>query len=107
MECVESAFAFNCLASRIDEAEFAQNGNPVPVMANTGAPENGRKSTPPRLIIEGEPDLATGTLEDWVHFREKLATLPQNDENVRLAITVAEARIAKIIRENRTRPWDR
>jgi len=79
----------------------------VPMMANTGAPGNGRRNSPPRLIIEGEPDLATGTLDDWIHYREKLATLPQNDENVRLAITVAEARIAKLIRDARTRPWDR
>ena len=57
---------------------------------------------PPR-----EPDLVTGTLDDWVHYREKLANLPQNDENVRLAISVAEARIAKLIRDARTRPWDR
>ena len=48
----------------------------------------------------------TGTLEDWIQYREKLATLPRNDENVRLAIAVAEARIAKLIRDKRTRPWD-
>jgi len=58
------------------------------------------------LIIEGEPDLVTGTLDDWVHYREKLAALPQDDKNVRLAIAIAEARIAKIIRDSRTRPWD-
>ena len=90
-----------------DEAGFAQDGYRVPMMANAGAPGNGRRNKPPRLIIEGEPDLATGTLDDWIHYREKLATLPQNDENVRLAITVAEARIAKLIRDARTRPWDR
>ncbi len=76
-------------------------------MANTGAPGNGNRNTPPRLIIDGEPDLVTGTLEDWIHYREKLANLPQDDENVRLAITVAEARIAKLVRDARTRPWDR
>ena len=48
----------------------------------------------------------TGTLEDWIHYREKLAALPQNDENVGFAIVVAEARIAKLIRDARTRPWD-
>lgn len=76
-------------------------------MANTGAPGNGHKKSSPRLIIDGEPDLVSGTLDDWVHFREKLATLPQDDENVRLAIAVAEAHIAKLIRDSRTRPWDR
>jgi len=58
------------------------------------------------LIIDEEPDLLTGTLDDWIHYREKLATLPQNDENLLLAITVAEALIAKLIRDARTRPWD-
>ena len=77
------------------------------MMANAGAPGNGDRKTPPRLIIEGEPDLATGTLDDWIHYREKLATLNQADESVKLAITVAEARIAKLIRDERTRPWDR
>lgn len=76
-------------------------------MANSQGPGNGIRNTPPRLIIEGEPDLATGTLDDWVQYREKLANLPQDDENVRLAIAVAEARIAKLIRDARTRPWDR
>ena len=99
--------AFNCLASTNDEADFAQEYCWVPLMANTGAPGNGDRKTPPRLIIDGEPDLVTGTLDDWIRFREKLATLPQDDENVRLAITVAEARIAKMIRDSRTRPWDR
>lgn len=78
----------------------------MPMMANTGAPGNGNRNTPPRLIIEGEPDLVTGTLDDWIHYREKLANLPQNDENVRVSITVTEARIAKLIRDARTRPWD-
>ena len=79
----------------------------MPLMANTGAPGNGPPNTPPRLIIDGEPDFATGSMEDWIQYREKLATLPQADENVRLAISVAEARIAKLIRDKRTRPWDR
>lgn len=96
-----------CLALTDDEAAIAQIGDRVPVMANTGPPGSGRGRPPPRLIIEGEPDYATGTLEDWIQYREKLATLPQDDENVRLAISVAEARIAKLIRDSRTRPWDR
>ena len=97
---------FHCLALTNDEADLAQDGFWVPVMANTKAPGNGPKNTPPRLIIDGEPDLLTSTLDDWIHYREKLATQPQNDENVRLAITVAEALIAKPIRNARTRPWD-
>ena len=99
--------AFTCRALAKDEAGFAQNEYSVRVMANAGAPGNGHRNTPPRQIIEGEPDLATGTLDDWIHYREKLATLSQTDETVRLAIAVAEARIAKLIRDARTRPWDR
>jgi hypothetical protein len=74
------------------------------MMANSGAPGDGSRNSPPRLIIEGEPNLLTGTLDDWIHYREKLAGLPQNDDNVRIAITVAEARISKLIRDAKTRP---
>ena len=76
-------------------------------MTNTGSPGNGNRNSPPRLNIDGEPDFVTGTPDDWIHYREKLAALPQTDENVRLAISVAEARMAKLIRVARTRPWDR
>jgi len=51
-----------------------------------------------RLQIVGEPDLATATLDDWRAWRRDLATLPQDDENVRIAIAVAEAQIAKLRR---------
>jgi hypothetical protein len=98
--------AFHCLALTNDEAYFAQDGYWVPVMANTRAPGNGPNNTPPEFIIDGEPYLLISTLDAWIHYREKLATLPQNDEYVRLAITVAEARISKLIRDARTRPWD-
>jgi hypothetical protein len=81
--------AFHCLTLTNNEAVFAQDGYWVPVMANTRAPGNGPNNTPPRLIIDGEPDLLTSTLDDWIHYREKLATQPQNDENVRLAITAS------------------
>ena len=73
-------------------------------MAITGAPENGNGNHTSRLIIEGEPDLATGTLEDWTQYRQKLAELPQDDDNVRIAISVAEARIHKLIRDAQSRP---
>ena len=76
-------------------------------MTNTGSPGNGNRNSPPRLNIDGEPDFVTGTPDDWIHYREKLAALPQTDGNVRLAISVAEARMAKLIRVARTRPWDR
>ena len=48
--------------------------------------------------IEGEPDPETGTLEEWCAFRRSLAALPPNDNNVRLTIAVAEARISQLSR---------
>jgi hypothetical protein len=55
-----------------------------------------------KIDIEGEPDHRTGTLEEWLHYRQTLAALPQDDEAVRLAIAVADARIAHL-RRARTR----
>jgi hypothetical protein len=53
------------------------------------------------MKIIGEPDPATATLEDWRAWRRNLATLPQDDDSVRLAIAVAEAQIAKLRRKLR------
>jgi len=67
----------------------------------TGRPDQGsgrRGDRVSRLQIVGEPDLATATLDDWRAWRRDLATLPQDDENVRIAIAVAEAQIAKLRR---------
>lgn len=73
-------------------------------MANSRAPGHGENNTPKRVTIEGEPDLATGSLDDWMAFRKALAALPQDDENVRIAIAVAHARIEKLRREKSPRP---
>lgn len=54
-----------------------------------------------QVRIEGEPDLATGSLEEWLSHRRALAALPQNDENVRLAVAVADAQIARLRRSRR------
>ncbi len=56
------------------------------------ATRDGQESTAAR--IEGEPDPKAGTLEDWRAYRRSLAALPRHDANVRLAIAVADARIA-------------
>ena len=55
-----------------------------------------------QMDIEGEPDHRTGTLDEWLEYREKLAALPQDDETVRLAIAIADARITHL-RHVRTR----
>ncbi|MPY71257.1 MAG: hypothetical protein GEU92_14350 [Alphaproteobacteria bacterium] len=49
-----------------------------------------------QVRIDGEPDLASATLEEWLAYRRSLAALPQNDENVRIAIAVADAQIARL-----------
>lgn len=53
-----------------------------------------------RQGIEGEPDLLTGSLKDWQAYRQTLNQLPQDDQNVRLAVAVAESQIAKLRRQN-------
>ncbi len=58
------------------------------------ATRNDRNGTAVR--IEGEPDPATGTLADWRAYRKSLAALPRHNDNVRLAIAVADARIARL-----------
>jgi len=68
------------------------------VMARGGTSGSGQGERPRGLVIEGEPDSRTGTLEDWERYRERLAALPQGDAAVRLAIAVAEARIAALLR---------
>lgn len=60
-----------------------------------------RRSGASRTKIVGEPDPATATLDSWRAWRRELATLPQDDESVRVAIAVAEAQIAKLRRKLR------
>ncbi|MBK19573.1 MAG: hypothetical protein CMM52_12135 [Rhodospirillaceae bacterium] len=66
------------------------------------ASENGKSSSTSasserqRLEIEGEPDLISGSLDEWRAYRQGLSSLPQEDENVRVAIAVADARIARL-----------
>ena len=49
------------------------------------------------MWIEGEPDLETGSLEQWRAWRRRLARSPRHDETTRLA----DAHIARL---SRTRP---
>jgi hypothetical protein len=58
------------------------------------APASARPAS--QVRIEGEPDLASGTLDEWQNYRRALSALPPNDENVRIAIAVAEAQIARL-----------
>jgi hypothetical protein len=71
----------------------------VPVVG--GARPEGKPQPQParpasQVRIEGEPDLDSGTLEEWQSYRRALSALPQSDENVRIAVAVAEAQIARL-----------
>lgn len=65
--------------------------------SNKGNSPNKKTERPnQRIEIEGEPDLLTGTLDKWHAYRQALSVLPQENENVRVAIAVADARIARL-----------
>jgi len=53
------------------------------------------------IEIDGEPDLLSGTLNEWNTYRQALAALPQENENVRVAIAVADARIVRLKADNK------
>lgn len=48
------------------------------------------------MVIRGEPDPISASLEEWVSYREQLRTLPEKDQSVSVAIAVANARIQKL-----------
>lgn len=75
------------------DRESVVSGPAVAVMARGGRSGSGQGENPRGIVIEGEPDPLTGTVEDWQRYRDRLAALPQSDSTVRLAIAVAEARI--------------
>lgn len=48
------------------------------------------------MVISGEPDPASASLEDWLAYREHLRTLPAKDENVSVALAIANTQIRKL-----------
>ena len=68
----------------------------LPASNNRNSPTQNNVRQHSRLEIDGEPDLLNGTLEEWYIYRQSLSALPQEDENVRVAIAVADARIARL-----------
>lgn len=48
------------------------------------------------MVIRGEPDPATASIEDWVAHREHLRSLPFPDEGVYVALAIANAQIQKL-----------
>lgn len=48
------------------------------------------------MVIAGEPDPASASLEDWLAYREHLRSLPVKDESVSVALAIANAQIRKL-----------
>lgn len=48
------------------------------------------------MVISGEPDPSSASLEDWLTYREHLRTLPVKDQSVSVALAVANTQIRKL-----------
>lgn len=48
------------------------------------------------MVIRGEPDPSSASLEDWVSYREHLRALPDKDQSVSVAMAVANVQIQKL-----------
>ena len=48
------------------------------------------------MVIRGEPDPASASIDDWVAYKEHLKALPGSDESIRVALAVAQAQIQKL-----------
>lgn len=59
------------------------------------------------MVIRGEPDQASASVEEWLAYREYLRSLPEKDESVSVALAVANAQIHKLqqIEDRPVRVW--
>ena len=48
------------------------------------------------MVIRGESDSNSASIDDWVAYREHLKSLPSQDESIRVALAVAQAQIQKL-----------
>lgn len=48
------------------------------------------------MVIRGEPDPTTASLDDWIEYRDHLRSLPRPDDSVSVALAVANAQIQKL-----------
>jgi len=48
------------------------------------------------MVIRGEPDPASASIDDWMAYREHLKSLSGHDESIRVALAVAQAQIQKL-----------
>lgn len=51
------------------------------------------------MVIRGEPDPASASIDDWIAYREHLKSLGDGDESIRLALAIAQAQIHKLASE--------
>jgi hypothetical protein len=51
------------------------------------------------MVIRGEPDPASASIDDWIAYREHLKSLGDGDESIRLALAIAQAQIHKLAGE--------
>lgn len=48
------------------------------------------------MVISGEPDPTSASLEDWLKYREHLRSMPAKDDNVSVALAIANTQIRKL-----------
>ena len=48
------------------------------------------------MVMRGEPDPASVSIDEWVKYRDHLKSLPGRDESIHIALVVAQARIQKL-----------
>jgi len=48
------------------------------------------------MVIRGEPDPASASIDDWMAYREHLKSLSGHDKSIRVALAVAQAQIQKL-----------
>lgn len=48
------------------------------------------------MVIKGEPDPSTASLDEWIEYRDHLRSLPRSDESVSVALAIANAQIQKL-----------
>ncbi len=48
------------------------------------------------MVIRGEPDPISASLDEWVTYRDHLRALPEKDQSVSVALAVANAQIQKL-----------
>ena len=58
------------------------------------------------MVIRGEPDPNSASIDDWVAYREHLKSLPSQDYRIRVALAVAQAQIQKLQQSDAGQPLD-